>query len=552
MPEKGASVDAPKGGRIAGPPLLSSPEAGAAAARASGARAFRILQGDALTMLGALPDESVHCCVTSPPYYGLRDYGIPPSTWPDGWVGCLGLEPTLEMYVLHCVFVFREVRRVLRPDGTLWLNLGDSYCSDAGADRKSTTLGGPRVPAGWTNRAQPHRVHALRKGKDKDPKRGEAADTGVISAVTGLKPKDLCMIPARVALALQADGWWVRQDIIWNKPNPMPESVQDRCTKAHEYLYLLSKSADYYCDMDAIREPSTGNAHDRARKERSIDGQKTLPTGERNGMRAYEREFGRPGEPDPHGPIARESAANAQKWPNAWSAEEGPHDGVGNGRFRPKQNGKPPARYNFARDTKEADVPGANNRQHRTDREPTYFTGTRNKRSVWSINTEAYPEGHFATFPKALVEPCILAGCPEGGTVVDPFGGSSTVGVVALRHNRSAILIELKPAYCELIRNRIMNDMPMFNKEDTRADAAGRPGPTVCIGGGEQAAPDTATEARNLLRHTPEAAELARCEEEIRLYRSAPGIPGEKAFLAAMGEADWHAEKRLLERKAKA
>ena len=326
--------------------------------------------GDALAVLRAMPDESVHCCVTSPPYWGLRDYGV---------VGQLGLEPTFQEYIAKMVTVFREVRRVLRSDGTCWLNIGDSYCSgnrdayDQVSDNKSKR--------GTVNLRPPQ--------------------------PQGMKPKDLCMIPHRLAIALQDDGWYVRMDIVWAKPNPMPESVQDRPTKSHEYVFLLAKSEKYFYDAEAIKEDSTGTSHDRARKDR----------------------------PD--------------KWPNAWSAENGRHDGVGNGRFTAKAN--------------KVSDPGSGIKYNGSfNAAVTQTVDTRNKRSVWTIATEPFPEAHFATFPQALVEPCIKAGCPSGGTVLDPFAGSGTVGVVAERFGRQFIGIELNPEYAKMAERRIGNTMPLL------------------------------------------------------------------------------------------
>jgi site-specific DNA-methyltransferase (adenine-specific) len=198
-----------------------------------------VICSDWIEFLRQLPDESVQCCVTSPPYLSLRDYGI---------AGQLGLEPTMQEYIEKLVLGFREVRRVLRSDGTLWLNLGDSYSND-------TKWGGKSGGKNYTSAAGGYQGQRVRRNKDCDPKRGPAAPgQPMYQGCHNLKPKDLCMIPARVALALQADGWYLRQDIIWAKPNPMPESVTDRCTKAHEYLFLLTKSERYYCDMDAIKE----------------------------------------------------------------------------------------------------------------------------------------------------------------------------------------------------------------------------------------------------------------------------------------------------------
>jgi site-specific DNA-methyltransferase (cytosine-N4-specific) len=319
------------------------------------------------------------------------------------------------------VVIFREVRRVLRKDGTLWLNMGDSYAADAGADRKPTTLAGPRVPAGWSNRSQPTRIHAAyRSGKDCDPKRGVRAEGQPLQAVgygAGLKPKDLCGMPWRIAFALQEDGWWLRSDIIWAKTNPMPESVRDRPTKAHEYLFLMAKAEKYYYDAEAVKEPATGTAHDRARKDR------------------------------------------LDKWPNAWSAEPGRHDGVGNGRFVRAPGVGP-----------EAVPPGLGNKQNTSFQAAVVrVVETRNKRSVWTVNTQPFPEAHFATFPERLIEPCILAGCPPDGTVLDPFCGSGTTGVVALRHGRKFIGIELNPDYVAMAHRRI--EKSLLPKEPKRKAA---------------------------------------------------------------------------------
>jgi DNA modification methylase len=311
----------------------------------------RILIGDARERLKELPDESVHCCVTSPPYFGLRDYGIDGQT---------GLEPTPEAFVAELVAVFREVRRVLRKDGTLWLNLGDSY---AGSGK-----GGNPEGSKWSGF-----VGNKAREKAAQPYGGQ---------LWGMKPKDLIGIPWRVAFALQADGWWLRQDIIWHKPNPMPESVTDRCTKSHEYIFLLSKSERYFYDSKAIEEPANP-AH--------------------FGRYAY----------DFTGSKAGQDAA----MPDGYT-------------IHPKGE--------------------------RAIRE------TRNKRSVWQITTQGYSEAHFATFPPELPEICIKAGCPPSGTVLDPFGGAGTTGLVADRLGRSAVLIELNPAYAELARSRIHGDAPMF------------------------------------------------------------------------------------------
>jgi DNA modification methylase len=282
-----------------------------------------ILNMDAVKGLKTLPDNSINCCVTSPPYWGLRDYGVD---------GQIGLEDTPDEYVSHIVEVFREVRRVLRDDGTLWLNLGDSY----------TGVGGERPNSGLSKLAD---NYAPRK----NPRNQNRDDRGDVPRVKRKllakhKQKSLLGIPWRVAFALQEDGWVLRQDIIWHKPNPMPESVTDRCTKAHEYIFLLTKNSKYYYDNDSIKEKSV-----------------TTPNG----------------------------------------------------------------------------IP------------------FRNKRSVWTVTTKPFKGAHFAVMPQDLVEPCVKAGCPEGGVVLDPFAGSGTTLVVASRLNRSAIGIELNSEYVSIIEERL-------------------------------------------------------------------------------------------------
>lgn len=267
-----------------------------------------LLIGDVRERLKELPDRSVHCCVTSPPYWGLRDYGE---------AGQIGLEQSPEEYVAELVAVFREVWRVLRDDGTLWLNLGDSY---AGNNSRASNNG----RAGFGN-----------------PRDGVFERIG-----DGLKTKDLVGIPWRVAFALQADGWYLRQDIIWHKPNPLPESVKDRCTKAHEYIFLMSKSPRYYFDYEAIREPT-------------ID-----------------------------------------------------------------------------------------------------LQDKRNRRDVWTVPIKPFTGAHFATFPTDLITPCILAGCPDGGVVLDPFFGAGTTGLVAQSLKRGWVGCELNPVYAEMALKRIKDNEP--------------------------------------------------------------------------------------------
>jgi DNA modification methylase len=293
------------------------------------------MEGDCRAVLAGLPAGSVHTVVTSPPYFGLRDYGHD---------GQIGLEPTPDEFVAALVAVFREVRRALRDDGTVWLNLGDSYAGGGCGARDEM-----RWPKQSRNDHMP--VHA--------------------KASTGLKNKDLIGIPWMVAFALRADGWYLRSEIIWAKPNPMPESVTDRPTKAHEQVFLLSKGPRYFYDADAVRE---------------VDG----------------------GRPSGNG-FVRDHRLTYQ---NA--------DGTGRGNEEQWEPGR-----------------------------------GRNKRSVWTVATQPYPGAHFATFPPKLIEPCILAGCPEGGAVLDPFAGAGTTGMVALQHGRSFVGCELNPVYAQMARDRI-------------------------------------------------------------------------------------------------
>ena len=363
---------------------------------------WKILTGDVRSMLQTLPDQSVQCCVTSPPYWGLRDYGT--ASWDGGDAACdhvemaigmsdkntlgpdrylpptnaanvgrsrqfkqkcghcgarridsqIGLEPTPAAFVDQLVAVFREVKRVLKDDGVIWINLGDTYAANRGY----------QVPdSEW---------------QDVGNSQGMKADD------IGLKPKDLVGVPWRVAFALQADGWYLRSDVIWAKPNPMPESVTDRPTKAHEYIFLLSKSERYYYDADAIAEPSS-------------------------------------------------EVGTVNTFGNKNAAARNVDELTGNMR--------PGVRY----ETKP----------------------TRNCRSVWEITTQSYPEAHFATFPEAIPERCIKAGSKVGDTVLDPFCGAGTTGLVADRLERNFIGIELNPAYVTLARKRINEVTPLFPTEET-------------------------------------------------------------------------------------
>lgn len=385
-----------------------------------------ILPGNCREVLKTLPSESVHCVVTSPPYWGLRDYGTPPQVWggrpecahewgeagsvhrggPTGkttamvgrdasgrdatgdfstgctcrkcgaWQGHLGLEPTPDLFVEHLVEIFREVRRVLRKDGTAWVNMGDSY-NGAGKG------GGTRVYK--ENGQLSYRGAIIGAGRTEAP---------------ALKPKDLIGQPWRLAFALQADGWWLRQDIIWAKPNPMPESITDRCTKSHEYIFLLTKAERYFYDAEAIKEPCSESTH--ARVSQNV------------------------------------------------MAQEGSHRANGGG----KTNG--PMRAVVAGSSRKIAEANGSQGKRKEDYEAalSLLVSNRNKRSVWTVPTFSFKGAHFATFPPDLIKPCILAGCPGGGVVLDPFFGSGTTGAVALELGRNAIGIELNPEYIALAKQR--------------------------------------------------------------------------------------------------
>ncbi len=337
---------------------------------------YTVLHGDALSALRTLPAESVHCCVTSPPYWGLRDYGVE---------GQLGLERTPEEFVARLVSILGEVRRVLRDDGTLWLNLGDSYARTGGMQG-----GGNRELLHMEGKQR--RMTALPEGSN-------------------LKSKDLVGIPWRCAFALQADGWYLRSDIIWAKPAPMPESVTDRPTRSHEYIFLLAKSERYYCDMEAIQEPAVGwNGS-------SFDDPRDLLL---------------------YPNIGKKPRIKAYNGKNAQTDEQASGQRMINGTASARAQGMP------------HDAP---------------FGEMRNKRDVWTVNTKPFLEAHFATFPEDLIRPCILAGCPEGGTVLDPFAGACTTGLVAQKTGRDSVLIELNAEYVEMGRKRLEGYAPLFSEQ---------------------------------------------------------------------------------------
>jgi DNA modification methylase len=306
-----------------------------------------IIQGDCLERLREFPDTSINCCVTSPPYYGLRDYGID---------GQIGLEESPEKYVLKLVDVFREVYRVLKDDGTLWLNLGDSYW----ANRSNNGLN-------YDGEQGKHGAHSRRAGNKEHEY---------------LKPKDLIGIPWMVAFALQRDGWYLRSDIIWNKSKCLPESVTDRPSRSHEYIFLFSKNGKYYYDHESIKEP-------------------TVESSQKRLMQRIDQQQG-------------------SERANAGNKSNGSMKAVGD-------------------------------------------TMTRNKKTVWTMTTANFSDAHFATFPPKLIEPCIIAGCPIGGTVLDPFNGAGTTGLVAMQNGREYIGIELNPEYVEITNRRLSFIQPVMN-----------------------------------------------------------------------------------------
>ncbi|PNA03569.1 MULTISPECIES: site-specific DNA-methyltransferase [unclassified Pseudomonas] len=311
----------------------------------------RILVGDCIDMMRMLPDKSVHTCVTSPPYFGLRDYGVDRQ---------IGLEETPGEFIARLVEVFREVRRVLRDDGTIWVNMGDSYAGSWGAQGRPQ--GDGQMSGRSVTSARQINEHPRFK-----------SGTGVRGREMGMKSKDLMGMPWRLAFALQDDGWYLRQDIIWNKPNPMPESVRDRCTKSHEYVFLLSKSKKYYFDQAAIAEDAI----------------------------------------EPRGP----------------------------GNVAPIEA-----------------LPGERSTENSNIRGSLHKIGprvTRNKRSVWTVATHSFKGAHFATFPPDLIRPCVLAGAPRGGVVLDPFGGAGTTSLVSMQEGRRSIICELNPEYAAMARRRI-------------------------------------------------------------------------------------------------
>lgn len=347
----------------------------------------QIMVGDCLELLRQMPDQSVHCCITSPPYYGLRDYGVD---------GQIGLEETPAQFIRRLVEVFREVRRVLRADGTCWVNMGDSYAGNRGRGNTDFITGKDRNESAVAS--------ALVRSRRRDRAPIPRSDIHV----PGFKPKDMMGMPWRLAFALQDDGWYLRQDIIWNKQNPMPESVRDRCTKAHEYIFLLSKSRRYYFDQEAILEPCSPNTH--ARLAQDVAAQ-----------------------------VGSERANGGAKTNGNMKAVARKSNGVG-----------------FGHGTDAASRARGRVKDNTSMDEALAIMPTeRNKRSVWTVPTHSFKGAHFATFPPDLIRPCIQAGSPRGGVVLDPFGGAGTTGLVAMQEGRRSILCELNPDYAVLARARL-------------------------------------------------------------------------------------------------
>ncbi|WP_186250785.1 DNA-methyltransferase [Burkholderia gladioli] len=361
----------------------------------------------------------VQTIVTSPPYWGLRSY------LPDGHPDKareIGQEPTLREFITTLVEVFDLARQLLADDGTAWVNMGDAYAGSWGAQGRTGQMSDRSVISAQQIAAAQHR----------------SSGTGSRER-TGLKPKDLMGQPWRLAFALQDAGWYLRQDIIWHKPNPMPESVRDRCTKAHEYLFLLSKSEKYFYDFDAMQEPTNGTAHPRGPGNRHHAAADAFAAGDvhhrtKSGLVAY---------------AERQRAAGVNpkaRTPSGW--DTGPGDHRGNvGRY-------PGNGVGFGRGYDAVTKPRVKQNES-FSAVVTETVTTRNRRSVWNIPTQSFAGAHFATFPEALVEPCVLAGSRPGDVVFDPFFGSGTVGQVAQRLGRRFLGCELNPDYEPLQRDRL-------------------------------------------------------------------------------------------------
>jgi len=362
-----------------------------------------IYNTDCRSGLKLLMDESVNCIVTSPPYYGLRDYGS---------IEQIGLEKSPEEFIKNLVDVFRECKRVLAADGTLWLNIGDSYASHGKNRTDEQAVRGSGLNQGF---------------------KSQIAAKNQISKISGnLKPKDLIGIPWMLAFALRADGWYLRQDIIWHKPNPMPESVTDRCTKSHEYIFLLTKSAKYYYDHKAIMTDISEVSIKRLSQDVENQNGSDRTPGKTNG---------------------------AMKAKASWNGSS----------FDKGKTGETKETHGHTRSS------GNKERKTGSERGCLENTGSNvcgsvpwegmkaNKRSVWSVTTKPFKEAHFATFPQELIVDCIKAGCPEGGVVLDPFMGAGTTAIVSRKLNRNYVGFELNSDYIKISNDRIFNELGIFS-----------------------------------------------------------------------------------------
>lgn len=436
----------------------------------------KLLRGDCRHILKTLPDCSVHACITSPPYWGLRSYL--PAGHPDKPAE-IGSEPTVQEWVAVMVDVFREVRRVLRDDGTLWVNLGDSYAGSWGAQsREHAGKHAPNVSALSANQVKAAQIRD--------------SGTGNLGRTPGLKPKDLIGQPWRVAFALQADGWWLRQEIIWAKRNPMPESIRDRFTKAHEHVFLLSKSERYYFDFDAVQEEASEGTHARLPGNVSHKHTAAYEAGDEKartkaGLVAYaERQRAQYKTPDGwdtrtgaggHGSFRAEGREKGHKPPHnsaasrkarANEASKSAPTELHNGMRAPTpkaalaSSGNDGA-YSDGKSERMGRGAGWRNKNNASfDEAMAVMPQTRNPRSVRWLASEPFRGAHFATYPSELIRPFVLAGCPPGGVVLDPFGGSGTTGLVADQEGRSAILIDIDERNVPMARERITSDAPLF------------------------------------------------------------------------------------------
>lgn len=410
----------------------------------------KILQYNVLNTPWPFPDESIDCCVTSPPYWALRNYGMADQ---------IGMEHTPELYIQALVKVFEEVKRVLKPTGTLWLNLGDTYYGGKGSN------GASKAYLENKNVINKKALMATSPGDIRPNDR----------KIDGLKPKDLIGIPWMVAFALRAAGWYLRQDIIWSKPNPMPESIADRCTKSHEYIFLLSKSRQYYYDQDAIRVPLKDESI--ARLAQDIEQQKgsdRVPGKSNCPMKAVMKFH----------PIGGSGKYTLTKDPlqRTKSGKDWTPYMAGSGQINNGRSG-------YYKDGKLLVRPTANKKSAWTSNDNPYrawewlfanapdeivippweafITQESNKDSFWSVTTKPFKAAHFATFPEELITPCILAGCPKDGIVLDPFMGAGTTALVALSHGRKFTGFELNPEYITIANKRLKQKFGMFFNPET-------------------------------------------------------------------------------------